>query len=114
MAKCEACGLDLTKWGPRHRCTTGKIEGQKPLTRLQKDQLDKGQLDPATLATPPATATPATPIGRLAPRQAADVRPLPQPRQPQPTNADILEAIAEIRKLVQEMRSDLTKLLDRP
>ncbi len=87
MAKCETCGIDLSKFAnPKtgaHRCL-------KPPSAKREPYQPK-----ATTAQP----------GRLAPRPA-DTQPAPSR---QPTLADILAAIDKLRLQFEALRSTLTK-----
>ena len=100
MAKCETCGLDLTKFGPRHRCLSGKIEGARKPTQLEAERIAKGQLDPAALL--PKDRLNSQPLGRLARRTPTDNPIADQTagapsRESQPTMGDIMKAIAGLQ-----------------
>jgi len=100
---CPDCGANLDVFGTRHRCISGKPAGQKPLTKLEK-------LDPAALTqSTPAAAT--QPIGRLAARPAYE-RTTPPARQPQPSLADVLSAIVELRQQFEKLTALLTPRTD--
>jgi hypothetical protein len=66
MAKCPDCGLDLSKFGPRHRCTT-KITGARKPTRLEAERTARGEMSEADLLPKDKPAAAQSP-GRLAPR----------------------------------------------
>jgi len=90
-SRCPDCGLDLDRFGPRHRCITGKLAGERKATKLEADKIAKGEMSPADLLPKekPLASTPLV-AGRLAR--------LPAPaRQPQPTTADLMAAIEGLR-----------------
>jgi hypothetical protein len=115
---CALCGGNLDIIGDRHRCVGGRPAGDKPPTRLEKDQIARGELDPAALKSKPQAQ--AQPVGRLAPRLAAV--PISQPRRPQAnaarqseghiTCADVLAAIAELRREFEKLAALLTPRTD--
>ena len=94
MAKCPDCGLDLSKFGPRHRCSSGKIEGARKASRLEQEKIARGEMSPADLLPKDKPAS-SQPAGRLAPRTPANVI-TGNNRQPQPTLADVLAAIERL------------------
>ena len=106
--RCPDCQIDLDRYGDRHRCTT-KIVGQRKPTRLERDLIDKGQLDPSILL-PKAPAAATQPIGRLAPRKPADAPQPAQARQPADkpccTNllADVLKELADMKAMLLELK----------
>jgi hypothetical protein len=94
MANCPDCGVDLDKFGARHRCLGGKSAGQRKPTKLEAEKIARGEMTSADLApktTPAATTQP----GRLAKLTPADTRPAPV-RQPEPSNRDIVAAIDKL------------------
>jgi len=68
VRRCPDCQADLDRWGDRHRCTI-KIVGARQPTRLEAEQIAKGQLDPSALLPKPSVTQP---VGRLAPRPSTD------------------------------------------
>ena len=112
MAKCSDCGLDLTKFGPRHRCTT-KIVGQRKATRLEAEQIAKGQLDASSLL--PKVGSTLSQPGRLA-KRAPTEQPKPDQtarpsRESQPSNSDLMVAISRLTAAFEALRS---ALMDKP
>lgn len=111
---CEICGINLDKFGPRHR-SLSEVAGEKPLTKLQKDQLARGEMSPADLPPKEKPAT-ATQSSRLAPLKPYD-RPAPPARQPQanaaprgevqPTTAELMAAIEGLRAQFVELKAAL-------
>lgn len=106
---CVDCGLDLDRFGERHRCTT-KIVGARKATRLEAEQIAKGQLDPASLLL--KNRLNSEPVGRLARRT-----PVLQPDQkentassrgPQTTLTDVLQAIDNLRRQFEKLQAALT------
>jgi hypothetical protein len=111
--RCPDCGIDLDKFGARHRCLRGKAQGQRQLTKLEKDRIAKGEMTAADLApkvTPAATAQP----GRLAKLTPADTRLAPVhrdsdgPRTPQPSLADVMAAIDRLTAQFEKLQATLT------
>jgi hypothetical protein len=108
--RCPDCGIDLDKFGARHRCH-GKVAGQRQLTKLEAEKIARGEMTAADLVPkdkPAATAQP----GRLA-KRPADTRPAPV-RQPQPSLADVMAAIDRLTAAFEALRSTLHVIRDKP
>jgi hypothetical protein len=107
---CELCGANLNIVGDRHRCVGGRPGGQKPLTRLDKDRITRGEMSPADLLPKVQPRTSAK-LGRLAKRVPTE-QPKPDQtavpsREPQPSNSDIMIAIECLRVQFEALRSAL-------
>ena len=111
MAKCPDCGLDLSKFGPRHRCTT-KITGARNPSKLEADKIARGEMSPADLLPKDKPAS-SLPAGRLAPRTPPMERPALS-RMPQAgcsCRAD--EVLAAVERLTDKL-DRLIALIDKP
>jgi hypothetical protein len=99
--RCPDCGVDLDKFGARHRCLGGKAQGQRQLTKLEAEKIARGEMSPADLV-PKDKPAPSQPAGRLA-KRPADTRPAPV-RQPQPSLADVMKELAELKAMLLELK----------
>ena len=96
--RCEVCGLDTDKFGTRHRCLTGKLAGERKATKLEADKIARGEMSPADLLP---KETPLV-VGRLTRLPGG-------PPKPQPSNADLLSAIEDLRIQFMKLAAVLTK-----
>jgi hypothetical protein len=97
MRRCPDCQLDLDRYATpgsdRHRCVS-KIAGARKATKLEAEKIARGEMSPADLL-PKEKLAAAQSLGRLAPRHPADIRIRISPAgQPQPTPAELMEAIS--------------------
>jgi hypothetical protein len=92
---CPDCGTNLDKFGARHRCH-GKVAGTRQPTKLERELIEAGKLDPSILFPKSQPKASAEPLGRLA-RRPPDVQLAPSTREPQPQLCDILKAVNDLQ-----------------
>ena len=92
--------MDLSNFGPRHRCTT-KI-AREP-TRLEAEKIARGEMTAADLL-PKGKPAAAQSLGRLAARQPAEASQARQPASKPCCLADVIKELAEVKAMLLELK----------